>query len=254
MRLRGRTAVITGGARGIGRAIAERFVEEGAAVVLADRDIETAEQTAFELGEEAWAQAVDVTRKTEVEGMIRNVVERAGRLDVIVNNAAHARYDFVVDLAEEDWDYTVEISLKGYFLCMQAAARQMLNQGSGKIVNISSIAATLGFARSVAYSASKGGVDAITRVTAIELARDNIQVNAIAPGPTETEFMLSVVSESGLAQRRAGVPIGRLGHPTDVAGAAVFLASADSDWITGTVLQVDGGYTARGDTQERSGR
>lgn len=254
MRLRGKTAVITGGARGIGRAIAERFVEEGAAVALADRDIKTAEQTASELGEEAWAQEVDVTRKTEVEGMIRAVVERAGRLDVLVNNAAHARYDSVVDLAEEDWDYTVEISLKGYFLCTQAAARQMLNQGSGKIVNISSIAATLGFARSVAYSASKGGVDAITRVTAIELARDNIQVNAIAPGPTETEFMLSVVSESGLAQRRAGVPIGRLGNPPDVAGAAVFLASADSDWITGTVLQVDGGYTARGDTQERSGR
>jgi NAD(P)-dependent dehydrogenase (short-subunit alcohol dehydrogenase family) len=138
MRLRGRVAVVTGGARGIGRAIAERFVEEGAAVVLADRDAET-------------------------------------------------------------------------------AGRQMLDQGNGKIVNISSIAASLGFARSIAYSAAKGGVDALTRVMAVELARDNVQVNVIAPGPIETELMLSAVSEAGLAERRAGVPVGRLGQPADVA-------------------------------------
>jgi NAD(P)-dependent dehydrogenase (short-subunit alcohol dehydrogenase family) len=254
MRLSGRVAVITGGARGIGRAIAERFVEEGAAVVLADRDAETAGRTASELGEAAWAQPVDVTRRPNVEEMIRAVVRRAGRLDVLVNNAAEARYGFAVDLAEEDWDRTVEVSLKGYFLCAQAAGRQMLDQGNGKIVNISSIAASLGFARSIAYSAAKGGVDALTRVMAVELARDNVQVNAIAPGPIETELMLSAVSEAGLAERRAGVPVGRLGQPADVAEAAVFLASEESNWVTGTVLRVDGGYAARGAMEERTGR
>jgi gluconate 5-dehydrogenase len=246
--------VVTGGARGIGRAIAERFVEEGAAVVLADRDAETAGRTATELGEAAWPQPVDVTRRADVEEMVRAVVRRAGRLDVLVNNAAEARYDFAVDLAEEDWDRTVEVSLKGYFLCAQAAGRQMLEQGNGKIVNVSSIAASLGFARSIAYSAAKGGVDAITRVMAVELARDNVQVNAIAPGPIETELMLSAVSEAGLAERRAGVPVGRLGQPADVAEAAVFLASEESNWVTGTVLRVDGGYAARGAMEERTGR
>jgi NAD(P)-dependent dehydrogenase (short-subunit alcohol dehydrogenase family) len=251
MRLQDKTAVITGGARGIGRAIAERFVEEGASVVLADRDAEAAEKAASDLGDRAWGYKVDVTRRTEVEELVQTVAQRAGRLDILVNNAAHARYDFAVDLAEEDWDYTVDISLKGYFLCSQAAARQMLRQGSGKIVNISSIAAKVGLARTAAYAASKGGINALTHVMAIELARDNIQVNAIGPGPVETEFMLSVVSEAGLAERRARVPIGRLGQPSDIAGAAVFLASADSDWVTGSVLMVDGGYTVLGAMEQR---
>ena len=251
MRLQDKTAVITGGARGIGRAIAERFVEEGASVVLADRDAEAAERTASDLGDRAWGHKVDVTRRTEVEELVQAVAQRNGRLDILVNNAAHARYDFAVDLAEEDWDYTVDISLKGYFLCSQAAARQMLRQGSGKIVNVSSISAVVGLARTAAYAASKGGVNGLTNVMAIELARDNIQVNTIAPGPVETEFMLSVVSEAGLAQRRERVPMGRLGQPSDIAGAAVFLASADSDWMTGSEIRVDGGYTVLGAMEQR---
>ena len=251
MRLQDKTASITGGALGIGRAIAERFFEEGAIVVLADRDAEAAERTASDLGDRAWGHRVDVTRRTEVEELVRTVAERNGRLDILVNNAAHARYDFAVDLAEEDWDYTVDISLKGYFLCSQSAARQMLRQGGGKIVNVSSISAVVGLARTAAYAASKGGVNGLTNVMAIELARDNIQINTIAPGPVETEFMLSVVSEAGLAQRRERVPIGRLGQPSDIAGAAVFLASADSDWMTGSEIRVDGGYTVLGAMEQR---
>ena len=251
MRLKDKVAVVTGGARGIGRAIAERFIEEGATVVLADRDAEAAEGTAADLGERARAHTVDVTHRQEVEDLIDAVDQSAGRLDVLVNNAAHARYDFAVDLAEEDWDYTVDISLKGYFLCSQAAARQMLRQGGGKIVNVSSISSVMGLARTIAYAASKGGVDALTRVMAIELAQDNIQVNAVAPGPVETEFMLSVVSEAGLVERRARVPIGRLGQPSDIAGAATFLASDDSDWVTGEIFRVDGGYTVLGAMEKR---
>ena len=254
MRLDGRTAVITGSARGIGRAIAERFLAEGAAVVIADRNGEAAEATASELGERAWAHQFDVTRRDEVEELVRAVAERAGRLDVLVNNAAHARYDFAVDLAEDDWDYTLEISLKGYFLCAQAAARQMLRQGGGKIVNVSSISAVVGLARTVAYAASKGGVDALTRVMAVELAQDNIQVNAVAPGPIATEFFLEVVSEEGIEQRKRRVPMGRLGEPKDIAGVAAFLASADSDWMTGTVVRVDGGYTVLGSMERRDDR
>jgi NAD(P)-dependent dehydrogenase (short-subunit alcohol dehydrogenase family) len=253
MRLRDKVSIVTGGARGIGRAIAERFVEEGATVVLADRNGEVAEKAASELGERARAHQVDVTRKAEVEGLVRSVAESYGRLDVLVNNAAHARYDFAVDLAEEDWDYTLEISLKGYFLCSQAAAQQMLRQGGGKIVNISSISAAVGLARTAAYAASKGGIDALTRVMAVELARDNININAIAPGPVETEFSREVVSEEGFAQRRARIPMGRLGQPVDVAEAAVFLASPESDWVTGTVLRVDGGYTILGAMERREG-
>lgn len=251
MRLEDKVAVVTGSARGIGRAIAERFIEEGATVAIADRDAEAAEKTANELGERARPHKVDVTNRAEVAELIRSVTQHAGHLDILVNNAAHARYDFAVDLAEEDWDYTVEISLKGYFLCSQAAARQMLLQGSGKIVNISSISAIVGLARTAAYAASKGGVDALTKVMAVELAQDDIQVNAIAPGPVETEFMLSVVSEAGLAQRRSRIPMGRLGQPKDIAGTAAFLASSDSDWVTGSSFRVDGGYAVLGAMEER---
>ena len=254
MRLDGRTAIVTGGARGIGRAIAERFLEEGASVVIADRDGDTAERTASELGERAWAHQVDVTRRNDVGALVQAVADQAGRVDVLVNNAAHARYDFAVDLAEEAWDYTLEISLKGYFLCSQAAARQMLRQGGGKIVNVSSISAVVGLARTAAYAASKGGVDALTRVMAVELAQDNIQVNAVAPGPIATEFFLEVVSEEGIEQRKRRVPMGRLGEPKDIAGVAAFLASADSDWMTGTVVRVDGGYTVLGSMERRDDR
>lgn len=254
MTLDGRTCVVTGAARGIGRAIAERLLADGAAgVVVADRDADGAQRTAGELGERAWAHPVDVTRAPDLQALVDAVVERAGSLDVWVNNAAHARYDFAVDLPEEDWDYTTGISLKGYFLASQAAARQMLRQGHGKIVNVSSISAVVGLARTAAYAASKGGVDALTRVMAVELARDNIQVNAVAPGPIVTEFSREVVSEEGFRRREERIPIGRMGQPPDVAGVVAMLAGPDSDWMTGEVVRVDGGYSILGAMEPRGG-
>jgi len=252
VRLAGRACVVTGAARGIGRSIAERLLADGAAsVVIADRDAEGAQRTASELGERAWGEALDVTHADELLRVVDTVRDRTGALDVWVNNAAHARYDFAVDLQEEDWDYTVGISLKGYFLGSQAAARQMLRQGHGKIVNVSSISAVVGLARTAAYAASKGGVDSLTRVMAVELARDNIQVNAVAPGPVVTEFSREVVSEEGFRQREERIPIGRMGQPDDVAGVVAMLSGPDSDWMTGEVVRVDGGYSILGAMERR---
>lgn len=245
-------AVVTGGARGIGRAIAERFLAEGAAgVVLADLDAAQAEKTARSLGPRAVAQACDIRRQTEIDAVVRAAVGRFGRLDVWVNNAAHARYGFAVDLSEDDWSYTTDVTLKGTFLGAQAAARQMLVQGGGKIINISSVAAQVGLARTAAYAASKGGIDALTRVLAVELARDNIRVNGIAPGFIDTEFSRQVVSAEGRKLRRERTPVGELGRPADVAAAAAFLASADADWLTGDVIRVDGGAVVLGAYERR---
>lgn len=252
-RQRGRTAVVTGGARGIGAAIAARLVAEGGRVVIADRDGDAAAATAERLGERASAHTVDVTQAEQLAGLVAAVVERHGRLDVWVNNAAHARYEFAVDLSQEDWEYTIGISLTGVFLGSQAAARQMLAQGGGgKIVNVSSISAVVGLARTAAYGASKGGVDGLTHVMAVELAHDDIQVNAVAPGPIRTEFFEEVVSPEGIRKREERVALGRLGSPEDVAAAVAFLASSDADWMTGEVVRVDGGYTVLGAMERRA--
>jgi NAD(P)-dependent dehydrogenase (short-subunit alcohol dehydrogenase family) len=252
--LSGRVAVVTGAARGIGLAIAERFVGAGASVVIADRDEPAARAAAESLdpaGGRSMAIAVDVSDSAQVDRLVESTEATYGRVDILVNNAAHARYDFAVDLGEEDWDYTISICLKGYFLCAQRAARSMLTAGGGKIVNISSMAASVGLARTVAYAASKGGIEAMTRVMAVELAESGVQVNAIAPGPIETEFSREVVSERGRAERLARLPVGRLGSPEDVAAATLFLASPATDWITGAVLPVDGGYTIAGAIESR---
>lgn len=251
-RLGGRACVVTGGARGIGAAIAARLLAEGAHVVLADRDGDAAAVTAERLGERASAHRVDVTSADDLAELVAAMTERHGRLDVWVNNAAHARYEFAVDLSQEDWEYTIGISLTGVFLGSQAAARQMLVQGSGKIVNISSISAVVGLARTAAYASSKGGVDGLTHVMAVELAPHNIQVNGVAPGPVRTEFFEEVVSADGIRRREERIALGRLGRPEDIAGAVAFLASADSDWMTGEVVRVDGGYSILGAMEHRA--
>jgi NAD(P)-dependent dehydrogenase (short-subunit alcohol dehydrogenase family) len=248
-RLDGKVAVVTGAARGIGRAIADRLAGAGAAVVTTDIDRDGARAAADALiaaGARAHAVAVDISRPESVETMMDEAESTYGALDILVNNAGHARYAFATDMAEPDWRYTVDVCLTGTFLCAQRAARTMQAAGYGKIVNISSISAHVGLARTAAYAASKGGIEALTRVLAVELAGDGVQVNAIAPGPVDTEFSREVVSEQGRAARLARLPAGRFGAVDDVAGAALFLVSSDSDWITGTVLIVDGGYTIEG--------
>jgi NAD(P)-dependent dehydrogenase (short-subunit alcohol dehydrogenase family) len=254
MRLDGRVAIVTGAARGIGFAIARRLASAGATIVAADKDGAGAAAAAAALeaaGGRGLGVEVDISRAEQVDALMARTIDVYGALDVLVNNAAHARYDFAVDLDEADWRYTLDVSLTGTFLCAQRAARIMRRSGRGKIVNITSISAHVGLARTVAYAASKGAVEAVTRVLAVELAGDGIQVNAIAPGPVDTEFSREVVSEEGRAARIARLPAGRLGDPEDVAGAALFLVAPASNWINGTVLAVDGGFMIAGASEAR---
>jgi NAD(P)-dependent dehydrogenase (short-subunit alcohol dehydrogenase family) len=241
----GKVAIVTGGARGIGRAIVERLAADGAFVVSADRSTEDPDRRPAPGDDHVSAHVVDVGMSDKVEELVGTVVARFGRLDILVNNAADTRYALATELAEADWDATMK-SVKGYFLCARAVATHMAKQRSGKIVNVSSIAAHVGLARTVAHAAAKGGVEAMTRVLAVELASHNIQVNAVAPGPIETPGSRGVLSPLEFEQRRARVPAGRLGSPADVAAVVRFLVSAESDWMTGSVIVVDGGFTILG--------
>lgn len=254
-RLAGQVAIVTGAARGIGLAIAERLAGAGAAVMLADRNRAGAREAADRLarsGARSASAAVDIRRADQVDELIAKTRSTFGGLDILVNNAAHAHYGFAADLAEEDWRDTLDVCLTGTFMCAQGAARAMIENERGKIINISSIAARVGLARTAAYAAAKGGIEALTRVLAVELAESGIQVNAIAPGPIDTEFSREVVSESGRAARIARLPGAVLGEVNDVAGAALFLASPDSNWVTGTTVVVDGGYTIAGAIESRN--
>jgi NAD(P)-dependent dehydrogenase (short-subunit alcohol dehydrogenase family) len=235
--LSGQVAVITGAARGIGKAIAEEFAARGASMVLVDRDPAVEQVAAGGLALQA-----DVSIKEEVDRFFAAALAVHPRIDVLVNNAAHARYEWSTQLSLEDWEYTLRNSLTSVFLCSQVAARHMTDAGGGRIINISSASANVVHRRTVAHAASKAGVDALTRVMAIELAPAGIQVNAIASGPVETDASRELLTPDELLARRAGVPAGRAGRAEDIAAAAAFLASGDAEWITGSVLAVDGGY------------
>ena len=249
--LKNKCAIVTGAARGIGYATAELFSAAGAAVLVADRDGEAAREAAQTIsaarGAHVEAFEVDIADPRQVDAMVATAVDRLGGVDVLVNNAAHARWARILEISDEDWDYTYSVCLKGSFMCLQRAARVMRDAGrGGKIINVSSMTVPLGHTRSVAYSSMKGAIETLTRVAAVELAEHGIQVNAIAPGPTDTEMSRAALTEAGRAARLTRLPGGRFGKPSEVAGAALFLASSHSDWVTGTVLAVDGGYTATG--------
>jgi 3-oxoacyl-[acyl-carrier protein] reductase len=248
-RLEGRVALVTGAGRGIGRATATRFAREGARVCLADVEPGGAAEAAGALvdgGMDAFATRMDVTSRTEVEGAVETTVERYGRLDILVNNAGVTRDNLMHKMADEEWRTVLNVHLTGAFLCSRAAQRRMVEQGYGRIVNVSSTSA-LGNRGQANYSAAKAGLQGLTKTLAIELGRHGVTVNAVAPGFIETEMTRETASRLGLdfeefvEEMVRDIPVGRGGWPEDVAAAILYLASEEASFVSGQVLYVAGG-------------
>lgn len=248
MKLEGKTAIVTGAAAGIGRGIAELFAKEGARVALADRDADAARRAEQEIraaGGEALAVTADVSNGTAVRAMVERVVGRFGGLDVLVNNAGIRYVKPFLETTEEEWRRTLDVNLTALFLCCRAAVPHMLLRGKGKIVNVASVAGQFGRPQRSAYCASKGGALAFTRALAVDMKGKNICVNALAPALIDTPLNASYAGDAALASKwQAELLTGRWGRPSDVAAAALYLASDDADFVTGTVLTIDGGWTA----------
>ncbi|MFH1144988.1 MAG: 3-oxoacyl-[acyl-carrier-protein] reductase [Candidatus Eisenbacteria bacterium] len=243
--LAGKVAVVTGAARGIGRAIALALAGRGADVVVSDVDLPGAQATAQEiagLGRRALAIACNVSRREDVDTLIDATIAQLGRLDILVNNAGITRDTLLVRMTEEQWDLVLDVNLKGTFFGCQAAAKAMMKARAGKIVNVASITGLIGNVGQANYSASKAGVIALTRTAAKELAGRNIQVNAVAPGFIETE-MTRDLPEKARAAFLENVPLKRAGSPEEVAQLICFLASSEADYITGQCVTIDGGLT-----------
>jgi len=249
MRLKDKVALITGGAAGIGKATAQRFIEEGAKVVICDVNEEAGAAAVEELGENAEFYQVNVTDRQAVQAWVDAVVEKYGRVDVLVNNAGLLRDnqlvrvkdgELVKQMPEADFDLVIDVNLKGVFNCTQAVAPAMIKQGSGVVLNASSVVGMDGNFGQTNYVATKAGVIGMTKVWARELGRYGVRVNAVAPGFTATEILVSM-PEKILDGMRARTPLRRLGEPRDIANAYLFLASDEASFITGEVLRVDGG-------------
>ncbi len=243
MKLAGRVALVTGAARGIGRAIALTLGREGADVAVADLDEAGAGETAEAiraLGRRALPVRMDVSRADEVEAAVRRVAGELGPVDILVNNAGITRDAMLHRMTEEQFDQVIAIHLKGAWLCLRAVAPGMRERRWGKVVSISSISGKTGIVGQTNYSAAKAGIVGLTRAAALELARYNVNVNAIQPGFIETA-MTQAIPEEIRTQAIAGIPLGRTGKPEDIANAVLFLVSEDSSFITGTVIEVTGG-------------
>jgi len=243
-KLKDKVAVVTGGAQGIGRAICERLADEGAKVMIADVQEEVAKKTAEEIaaakGVETSFMKVDVSSPAETEDMIKKTVEKFGKIDILINNAGITRDNLLIRMSEDEWDKVIDINLKSVFNCSKCAAKVMMKQRSGRIVNIASVVGLMGNAGQANYSASKGGVIALTKTLARELASRNINVNAIAPGFIKTA-MTDKLPDDAKKKLTDLIPLSRLGEPRDVANATLFLCSEESSYITGEVISVNGG-------------
>jgi NAD(P)-dependent dehydrogenase (short-subunit alcohol dehydrogenase family) len=248
MRLDGKVALITGGGSGMGKVASELFASEGARVVLTDVNDEAGEATAAAIGANARYVHADVSKEADAQAMVAAAVDAFGRLDVLYNNAGVMLPDdgSVHTTEEKIWDITLGVNVKGVAFGCKYGIPAMLQTGGGSIINVASFVAWLGAATSqTAYTSSKGAVLAMTREIAVEYARKGIRCNALCPGPIETPLLLALLSDDAKKQRRfVHIPMGRLGHAEELAKAALFLASDDSSYMTGSSLIVDGGITA----------
>lgn len=252
MRLENKVAIITGAGRGMGHAEAVRFAKEGAQVVVAEIDETSAKQTFEEIGRRGLLSMTDMSSVADINALVDKTMATFGRVDILINNAGVTKSLGFFDVTEADWDWMYSINARGLFFCMQRVAREMVKQNSGKIINIASIAGK-GFrgTSNIAYAGTKGAVIAMTRIAASQLARHNINVNAICPGATRTHLYETIQQEM-LAKRgisaeeadrrmEASIPLGRANSPDEIANMACFLASDESNNITGQSINVDGG-------------
>jgi len=249
-RLDGRVALVTGGARGLGQAMAMALAEAGAAVAVTARTLDAAEAAALEIRRSTGARtlgvAVEVTDRAQVEAMVARTVDALGGLHVLVNNAGVNRRGPIEELSEEDFDGVIAANLKGPWLCCRAVAPILKTQGWGRVINVSSMLGEVSLPHRTPYASSKGGLTLLTKTLALEWAAHAITVNALCPGPFATEMNLALIQDPKVhAEFTSRIPLGRWGEPAELGPAAVFLASEASSFMTGASLFLDGGYTAQ---------
>lgn len=244
--LTGKVAIVTGGGRGLGRAIARGLAQQGANVVITGRTASTLDATVAELGPDAMAHAGDVAVESDVIALRDAALARFGRIDILVNNAGvNPIYKPIETTTLDEWQHIVGINLTGIFLCAKHIGGSMVSAGRGSVINISSVAGHVGLRRSVPYCATKGGLELMTKALALDWATKGVRVNCIAPGYFETDLTAGMIANEALSTRLLGqTPMGRFGRDPDIIGAAIFLASDASAYITGQSLAVDGGYLA----------
>lgn len=246
MKLENKVAVVTGALSGLGFAIANKFLKEGAKVVFSDLNEEKGKKIIENL-ENAYFVKCDVSNSKEVDNLIKETIEKFGEMHILVNNAGIATMGSVTEMTDEDWQKVIDVNLTGVFYGVRSASKYMIeNNVNGSIINMSSILGTVGFETAISYCAAKGGVNQVTKTAALELAKKGVRVNAIAPGFIKTEMTKGLLEDENYkAFLEGSTPMGYVGDPEDIANAASYLASDDAKYVTGSVLYVDGGWTAR---------
>lgn len=241
--LQGKTAIVTGAGRGIGKAIATAIHGKGACVVIADLDEATAKQTAQDLGERAHAIQTDVSKSGDVQNMVDTTIERFGGVDILANNAGIDNAVSILDMDEEEWDRVMAINLKSVFLCTKACLPSMIERGGGNVISTASIVARQGAMNGgIHYAASKGGIIAFTKTLARQMAKHNIRANAIAPGVVDTDLIREHMPAEMRAKVEAAIPAGRLAHTDEIGSVVAFLVSPEASYVNGATIDVNGGF------------